>query len=38
MKNTKHLKISKKGMSHKDIAAKYDGLPKNTLSTWIKNK
>ena len=26
-----------KGMSNKDVAAKY-GVPKNNLSTWVKNK
>ena len=31
------LKDLKKGMSNKDIAAKY-GVPKNTLSTLVKNK
>ena len=33
MKNAKHFK----GPSNKDVAAKY-GVPKNTLSTWVKNK
>ena len=31
------LKDLKKGMSNKDIVAKYD-VPKNTLSTLVKNK
>ena len=31
------LKDLEKGMSSKDVAAKY-GVPKNTLSTWVKNK
>ena len=31
------LKDLKKGMSNKDIADKY-GVPKNTLSTLVKNK
>ena len=26
-----------KGESNKDVAAKYN-IPKNTLSTWVKNK
>ena len=33
-------KVSKdleKGMTNKDVAAKY-GVPKNTLSTWVKNE
>ena len=33
----KALKDLEKGMTIKDVAAKY-GVPKNTLSTWIKNK
>ena len=33
----KALKDLKKGMTNKDEAAKYD-VPKNTLSTWVKNK
>ena len=33
----KTLKDSEKGMTNKDVAAKY-GVPKNTLSTWVKNK
>ena len=31
------LKNLEKGISNKDLAAKY-GVPKNTSSTWIKNK
>ena len=31
------LKDLQKGMTNKDVAAKY-GVPKNTLSTWVKNK
>ena len=31
------LKDLEKGMTNKDVAAKY-GVPKNTLSTWVKNK
>ena len=31
------LKDLEKGMSNKDVAAKY-GVPKNTLSTWVKSK
>ena len=31
------LKDLEKGMSNKDVAAKY-GVTKNTLSTWVKNK
>ena len=31
------LKDLEKGMSNKDVAAKY-GVPKNTLSIWAKNK
>ena len=31
------LKDLEKGMSNKDVAAKYN-VPKNTLSTWVKNK
>ena len=31
------LKDLEKGESSKDVAAKYN-LPKNTLSTWVKNK
>ena len=31
------LKDLEKGMNNKDVAAKY-GVPKNTLSTWAKNK
>ena len=26
-----------KGLSEKDVAEKY-GLPRNTISTWVKNK
>ena len=37
MKNAKALKILEKGMSNRDVAAKY-GVPKNTLSSWVKNK
>ena len=33
----KALKDLKKGMINKDVAAKY-GVPKNTLSAWVKNK
>ena len=33
----KALKDLEKGMANKDVAAKY-GVPKNTLSTWVKNK
>ncbi|XP_047132492.1 tigger transposable element-derived protein 4-like [Hydra vulgaris] len=33
----KALKDLETGMSHKEVAKKY-GVPKNTLSTWIKNK
>ena len=33
----KALKDLKKGMTNKDVPAKY-GVPKNTLSTWVKNK
>ena len=33
------LKDLDKGESNKDVAAKYnDNIPKNTLSTWVKNK
>ena len=31
------LKDLEKGLSNKEVAAKY-GVPKNTLSTWVKNK
>ena len=31
------LKDIEKGLSNKDVAAKY-GVPKNTLSTWVKSK
>ena len=31
------LKDLEKGMSNKDVAAKYN-VPKTTLSTWVKNK
>ena len=37
MKNAKALKILEKGMSNRDVAAKY-GVPKNTLSSWVKSK
>ena len=30
-------RFGKKGTSNKDVAVKYD-LPRNTLSTWVKNK
>ena len=33
----KALKDLEKGMTNKDVAAKY-GVPKNTLSTWVENK
>ena len=33
----KAVKDLEKGMTNKDVAAKY-GVPKNTLSTWVKNK
>ena len=33
----KALKDLEKEMANKDVAAKY-GVPKNTLSTWVKNK
>ena len=33
----KALKDLEKGMTNKDVAAKY-GVLKNTLSTWVKNK
>ena len=33
----KALKDLEKGMTNNDVAAKY-GVPKNTLSTWVKNK
>ena len=33
----KALKDLEKGIKNKDVAAKY-GVPKNTLSTWVKNK
>ena len=33
----KALKDLEKGMTNKDVAAKH-GIPKNTLSTWVKNK
>ena len=33
----KALKDLEKGMANNDVAAKY-GVPKNTLSTWVKNK
>ena len=33
----KALKDLEKGMANKDVAAKY-GVPKNTLSAWVKNK
>ena len=31
------LKDLEKGLSNKDVAAKY-GVPNNTLSTWVKSK
>ena len=31
------LRELEKGLSNKDVAEKY-GVPKNTISTWIKNK
>ena len=31
------LKDLEKGQSNKDVAAKHN-VPKNTLSTWVKNK
>ena len=31
------LKDLEKGLSNKDVAAKY-GVPKNTLSTWVESK
>ena len=31
------LKDIEKGLPNKDVATKY-GVPKNTISTWIKNK
>ena len=33
----KALKDLEKGMSNKELAQKY-GVPKNTVSTWVKNK
>ena len=33
----KALKDLEKGMTNKDVAAKYD-VQKNTLSTWVKNR
>ena len=33
----KALKDFEKGMTSKDVAAKYD-VPKNTLSAWVENK
>ena len=33
----KALKDLEKGMTSKDVAAKY-GVPKNTISTWVKSK
>ena len=33
----KALKDLGKGMTNKDVVAKY-GVPKKTLSTWVKNK
>ena len=33
----KALKDLEKGMSNKEVAQKY-GVPKNTISTWVKNK
>ena len=32
-----YLKDFEKGMSNRDVAAQY-GVPKGTLSTWIKSK
>ena len=32
----KALKDLEKGISNKDVAEKY-GVPKNTVSTWVKN-
>ena len=37
VKYFKALKDLEKGMTNKDVAAKY-GVPKNTLSAWVKNK
>ena len=31
------LRDIEKGISNKDVAVKY-GVPKNTISTWVKNK
>ena len=31
------LKDLEKGLSNKDVAVKY-GIPRNTVSTWLKNK
>ena len=31
------LRDLEKGFSNKDVAAKY-GVPRNTISTWVKNK
>ena len=31
------LRELEKGLSNKDVAEKY-GVPKNSISTWIKNK
>ena len=33
----KALKDLERGMSNKDVAEKY-GVPRNTVSTWAKNK
>ena len=37
VKNVKPLKDLEKGMSNRDVAAKY-GVLRNTLSIWVKNK
>ena len=37
VKNVKPFKDLENGMSNRDVAAKY-GVPRNTLSTWFKNK
>ena len=36
-KKCQSLNDLEKGLSNKDVAAKY-GVPKNTLSTWVKSK
>ena len=33
----KALRDLEKGLSNEEVAAKY-GVPKNTVSTWVKNK